>query len=629
MPLGRKTLPFLLCFLLTFLVIQSVTAQTVSRLILTSLDSSKFPQMDFYLEAFDESGKFIDNLRADELRVVENGSIRPISELEREERGVQVIVAYNVAPPMATRFGNTTLYELTRQALLDWVNNIPANTQDDFSLATNSGFQIIRSKRADEWSQALQMYQPDLELSKPSLNSLAQSLDLAIEPNADPFMKRMLLFITTPLSPTYQAALPNLATRARELGVQINVWLIGRPSDANTTAGQALNAIAVLTGGGMFVFSGGETLPNLEEYLLPMRQLYHGRYTSAIQRSGQQTVSIQLKRGESTLTSNQHTFDLTVHPPNPVLLSPPTRIERSYPAERNSKSESLLSPESYTLQIAVEFTDGHPRPLVRSELLVDGVVVDQNTQPPFESFTWPLAEVTTSGQHTLQVRIEDSLGLSQTTIEWPFEVTVAEPPRRLFSQPIPAGRQAIGALILGITVALVVLMIVRLRRATPPQATRPLRRITQTIPKSQPKPPMQPASASSITIPRALPSLDAPARLTRLAGDETTPSAQEIPIARPELTFGSDPQLALCVFDSPSVSPLHARLLHTPENGFVLYDAGSITGTWVNYSPVSASGVQLRHGDLIHFGRMTFRFEMSHPDYVPQPVVTPYEGDEP
>ncbi len=585
--------------------------------------------MDFYFEAFDESGQFIGNLRADELRVLENGSIRPLSELEREERGVQVIIAYNAAPPMATRFNNTTLFDLTRQTLLDWANNTSAASQDDFSLATNSGFQVIRSKRADEWAQALQIYQPDLALSRPSLNSLAQGLDLATEPNADPFMKRMLLYITTPLSPTYQAALPNLAARARDLGVQINVWLIGNPSDANTTAGQALNAMTVLTGGKMFVFSGGETLPNMEEYLLPLRQLYHGRYTSAIQHSGQQTVSIQLERGESTLTSNQRTFDLTVHPPNPVLLSPPTRIERSYHAKKNTKDEQLLSPESYTLQIAVEFADGHPRPLIRSELLVDGVVVDQNTQPPFESFTWSLAGFTTSGQHTLQVRIEDSLGLSQSTIEWPFEVVVAEPPRQLFSLSIPPERLAVGALMLGIAVALVMVFIRRMRRASQSQATKPLRRISQPIPKPQPKPPVQPSSASSITIPRALSRVNAPARLTRLTGDEITPSIQEIPIGRPELTFGSDPKLALCVFNSPSVSPLHARLLHTPEDGYVLQDADSIAGTWVNYSPVSASGVQLHHGDLIHFGRMTFRFELSHPDHVPQPVITPYEGNEP
>lgn len=585
--------------------------------------------MEFYLEAYGESGQFMDNLRAEEVRVLENGSFRPLSALEREEHGVQVIIAFNATPPMARRFDNATLLDLTRQALLDWMDQVSANTPDDLSLATNSGFQIIRSKQPDEWRQALQNYQPDLALSNPSLNSLAQGLDLAAEPNPDPLMKRMLLYITTPLSPTYQTALPNLAARARELGVQINVWLIGNPSDANTTAGQALNSMTVLTGGKMFVFSGGEELPNLEEYLLPLRQVYHGSYTSAIQHSGQQIVSVQLIRGDFTITSNQRTFDLTVLPPNPVLLSPPSRIERNYTSEKNEKSEFLLTPDSHSLKIAVEFADGHPRPLTRSKLLVDGIVVEEHTAPPFDSFTWQLGTLTTNGQHTLQVQVEDSLGLSQSTIAWPVEVIVTEPPRRLFSLSIPPERLTIAIYGVSILSALIVMVIFAMRRVSKQQTTRPVRRATRSTEKPPEKPSPQPADASNATVPLVLPPLSTPARLTRMAGDERTQPTQDIPIAHPELTLGSDPKLVLCVLNSPSVSPIHARLLHTPEDTYILYDAGSIAGTWVNYSPVSISGVQLHHGDLIHFGRMTFRFELSHPNHVSQAIVAPYEGDEP
>jgi len=45
-------------------------------------------------------------------------------------------------------------------------------------------------------------------------------------------------------------------------------------------------------------------------------------------------------------------------------------------------------------------------------------------------------------------------------------------------------------------------------------------------------------------------------------------------------------------------------------------DLGSEAGTWVNYAPVSAEGSQLRHGDLLHIGRVAFRFLLnrSSPD---------------
>jgi hypothetical protein len=37
---------------------------------------------------------------------------------------------------------------------------------------------------------------------------------------------------------------------------------------------------------------------------------------------------------------------------------------------------------------------------------------------------------------------------------------------------------------------------------------------------------------------------------------------------------------------------------------------GSSAGTWINYTPVSGEGACLEHGDLIHIGRVGFRFSL-------------------
>ena len=42
------------------------------------------------------------------------------------------------------------------------------------------------------------------------------------------------------------------------------------------------------------------------------------------------------------------------------------------------------------LEIIVEFPDGHPRPLVRTTLYVDGQIAAENTAEPFNAFTWDL-----------------------------------------------------------------------------------------------------------------------------------------------------------------------------------------------------------------------------------------------
>jgi pSer/pThr/pTyr-binding forkhead associated (FHA) protein len=58
-----------------------------------------------------------------------------------------------------------------------------------------------------------------------------------------------------------------------------------------------------------------------------------------------------------------------------------------------------------------------------------------------------------------------------------------------------------------------------------------------------------------------------------------------------------------------------------------IYDHGSLAGTWVNYVPVSSEGTRLRHGDLIHVGFVTLRFETAHPAPQPAAVTRPYQEE--
>jgi predicted component of type VI protein secretion system len=109
-------------------------------------------------------------------------------------------------------------------------------------------------------------------------------------------------------------------------------------------------------------------------------------------------------------------------------------------------------------------------------------------------------------------------------------------------------------------------------------------------------------------------------------------SSQEQPalpivISNVEVAFGRDPLLAEQIIDDPSLDGLHARLKRQPDGTFRLSDVGSISGTWVNYTPVPQDGVCLEHGDMIHFGRMSFRFQIREPKQVRKPVIKPKEPE--
>ena len=58
---------------------------------------------------------------------------------------------------------------------------------------------------------------------------------------------------------------------------------------------------------------------------------------------------------------------------------------------------------------------------------------------------------------------------------------------------------------------------------------------------------------------------------------------------------------------------------------FLITDAGTVAGTWVNYEQVIPKGTVLRHMDIIHMGRIGLRFQLSDPGQPRKIIVTPLE----
>ena len=87
-------------------------------------------------------------------------------------------------------------------------------------------------------------------------------------------------------------------------------------------------------------------------------------------------------------------------------------------------------------------------------------------------------------------------------------------------------------------------------------------------------------------------------------------AAVVIPLFGDEVIAGSQRGCELRLQEE-SVAAEHARLTRQKDGNYHVADLGSEAGTWVNYAPVSAEGSQLRDGDLLHIGRVAFRFLLS------------------
>lgn len=589
-------------------------AQTTNTVQLNPPDLSTYPQPSLYFRAVDASGEFIKNLDVTSVHVIENEQVISPDSLELLEPGVRVVVAVNEGPTLANRYAQIARIEKIKTALADWAQSKSITTMDDFSLVINSGVVTSNLTKPSDWIEVLNNYQPDMKKSTPGLSSLSSAIDLATAPTESHDKTSAVLYITSLPTEDENAGLEDLLSRAKLAGVHLFIWLVGPQTYAAEDQAAILIRAADETDGQFLVFSGPEELPALSSYFDSLTYLYHAVYQSKIKTSGDYKLSLRVNSGQTVLESDAITFTLNVLPPNPFFVSPPARIERSW-SETERIRDSVLTPDTAPLQIMVEFPDGMERDLVYSRLFIDNQLVDENTSPPFDSFEWDISGIDTSGSYVMSVSIQDSAGFIAQTVELPVELTVQPKPQTWIGELFSAFNVQTMALFVVIAAAGVLLVslairTLRMNRTLVQGKARKLNDpLTQPVLIENDLVHPRPAKESRDQWPH-LPGIGlAPARLLLQPGAGVNFPA-EIAVGDQALTFGSDAKKAKVVLHSSVVSPLHARIARGEEEQFKLFDEGSGSGTWLNYTPVSQYGARLEHGDLIQFGAVAYRFEI-------------------
>lgn len=631
----RRTLAFLLSIGLLLIPSISARAQTSAYAEIAYVEAQGFPQVKALLDVYDESGKFVSGLKPGDLTVSEDGEPRSVNTLTEADAAVQLVVAINPGPALAVRDGNA-IARFTKivDALRLWVEAQPADSPDDLSLISLSGSLITHAKPRD-WFVSLDAFKPDFRNTTPNLQTLAIALD-TVAATTQPGTKRAVLFITPHMDdPNIDSTIAPLIQSAVDSKVRVFVWFVDGEQFFTTASANAFNSLALQTSGSFFAFSGAEVFPDLDIDLAPLRRIYELTYTSALTTSGEHVLAIEVDAPQGTIITSDQTFSVDVQPPNPILVSPPLQIKRQ-PSPDDPYNEEALLPVKQTIEILVEFPDGHERELKRTALYVDGQVVDENTSEPFETFTWDIRQYDTSGSHEIIVEAEDVLGLQKSSMGTPVSLTVIHPPGgiegflgRYRDYLVPgaiglAGLALVTILLRGRVGGVLFKRRIARRKQFEDPLTQPVIAITE------PRVTAVKNSKKSKTTPRRnvwfrpKPTLrlpDAPAYLTRLTNGGEPASAAPIPVLDKEMTFGTDPVQSIRVLDDPSISPLHARIKRNGDGGFHIYDHGSVAGTWVNYEPVTREGRRLAHGDRIHFGQLLYRFDLNQPPAMPEPKI--------
>jgi hypothetical protein len=627
----RRTISFLVSLVLLAASWNFVRAQTMAYAETATVETGAFPRITALLDVFSASGEFLAGLKPSDVTVLEDGKQRPVDTLQQTSVPAQIVVAVNPGPALGVRDGTgVTRFARVVESLGNWANSQPADSQDDLSLVSLSG-SLISHGSAQDWYISLDSFKPDFRATTPNLQSLAIALDTVNTPALEPGMKRAILFITPHMDdPNIDNTIAPFIQQAIDTKTRVFVWFVDAENQFNSPSANAFRMLAQQTNGGFFAYSGKEEFPDPNAYYAPLRNIYSLAYTSALNESGDHTLGLNVKTADGQITATDQSFSVDVEPPNPIFVSPPLQITRQPPAD--DPYSGKYTPSQQQVEIIVEFPDGHPRDLKRTALLVDGKVVDENTTKPFEKFTWDLDSYTESGQHEIAAEVEDVLGLGKSSIASPITLTVVQPPGgirglmgRYSSQIITGAIALAGLLLLGILLrGRTNIVLFRRRKAARKKFEDP---VTQPVVATA-EPPIS-AAKKARTQPRrmifpARPArvvMNAPAYLTRLTNGGEPASAVPIPLDEKDMTFGTDPVQSKRVLDDPSIAPLHARIRRMEDGSFIIYDHGSIAGTWVNFEPITREGCHLAHGDRLHFGQLAYRFDLHPAPSTPEPKV--------
>lgn len=603
-------IPFLL--LASILALQSVfvaSGQGLAYAEITKPDLGTFPAITTFLDAFDEEGNFIQDIRHDEITILENGVEYKPAKLSSLQTPLNFILAINSSPSLAIRdgAGRSRLSKVVAH-LSNWVDTLPASNHDSMSLVWNGGVVGSRLNPTD-WKNKLIGFDAQPSTSKSSLAALSYGLDVAQDSPTSPGIKKAILLVSGHLNNTDSAGLSDLLSRAKLAKVRVFVLVTDAPDYYPTTGVQELFKLADQTGGQSETFSGSEPITYPEKWLAPLRSVYELSYETNLRQPGDISFSVQVDHSGLLLTSQLLTFKLDIQPPTVSLLSPPIEVIRDNP--KNRFDLESYYPKDIRISALIEFPDKRLRSLRRSTLYVDGIRVAENQTEPFNAFNWNIEQIQTSGFHSLWVEVEDAYGLISRSSDVPVKVVVMEPPGGIFG--ILLGNNfAVGILVaLGLG-GFGLGQLWKKRRTQKTEKKNTAEGIKETAGSHHPQhEPIQSVIREGEK--KVLPWLskrpmNLKGHLLPLNEDGTPSGGTIIQLNGETIRIGSDDTSVDVVLSDRSVSKLHARIDRDEEGAFTLFDEHSLTGTWVNYSSVHDGGKVLAQDDIVNFGNVCFRY---------------------
>ena len=583
-PLGTTFL--FLCLISAMLIVPVLPArgqESTPKVVIEELDTREFPKLTLSFEIVDGLEEN-SSVAASQVSVIENDKQIAVDSLTSEYVGVHFGLVINPERTLVLTYpSGYSNYDRMLAAMRELGSDLTPVTGDVYSLFINPDIRYDQLENYTEWKNALEGFKENQRQMNSSLQSF---IDAVRQLTSSPTTKETVLVYMTPyIEPAEMPALTALIEQAGEGGIAVHVWMTAAPIVIGSAYQTDLQTVCQTWGGSLTILSGSQIPPNPREYLKGKGYRYTASWQSEIRSGNTQQFSLRLTPpGSPVLTSAVSEVALEVLPTRITFSNLPEQLTVTL------QGEERIEPVELPIQVAIEFPDGFPREVLKTSLYANGTLVQQREEAPFGDFVMDLSDFRDQTKVSLQVTLEDALGfetrseMKYVALTW-FDPAANEPKPLTSSLWLWIG---LGVAALGL---LAVIFIPNRLRRKPANAAA-----------------TDPAVLSAKPEPESYVAVKTYGSLIKLDRDNT-PSAEKPLLLIKEITLiGKDPQLANLVLNEEALEPLHAEIHAFPDGRTRLTDFHTVAGTYVNFKAIDTKGVEIHHGDILHFGRLSYRF---------------------
>ncbi len=405
---------FALGFFLTAGLARSQAVPATLQII--KIDSSAFPEVKVQILVLGPGGLEAAAPTKESLSLSENN--RSVEyEIERQEMGAEIGFVMDAG---------TGLYSggATGATRLQEMKNIVSDlTQDPLLLTGKDIFYVIAQEPngsqvlvnpetpATQIPNILSQYNPQTTYS-PSypLGGVSALLDFYAKENSSGLGRAQTIVVFSgEMAVDKKYPMASVVAKAKGMGIRVHTVQV-RPT---MTKQETLEQLAAETGGRFFYYTaeGSVSLAGLKPLLTGIRTQYILTYRSPNPESGTRVVAVGLHYGQNEKPALSQ-YDVTVQPPVAVIRSPGEDQTISPQSYVPTEDPQATPATGIVVTASVSWPDSHPRIIKQATLLVNGDPQAVLSEPSDElTFVWNPAKEIPEGPVTLQIQIEDELGL--------------------------------------------------------------------------------------------------------------------------------------------------------------------------------------------------------------------------